>query len=186
MKPRFVQHVIKKHHTKSFVNSCEHFAWLQTLLLSSCFMYPSVSCKVPMHQRLTFLTGGSREARLAVTDRVAALRQATLAMSAALPPAGWRLLPPIAVLTLETFAALTTVGVAHGHAHAMSTSESRVKRESDGEIEKRPERKYLFVIPYKLWIGQESEEAQSGNFISADENERFHINIKLGQSQKPQ
>lgn len=86
-----------------------------------------------MHEKLTFLTGGPGIAWLAVADGVAALRQATLAMSAAMPPAGRRLQPPIAVLALEAFTALATVRLAHWHAHAVITSEGGEKRNGKPE-----------------------------------------------------
>lgn len=86
-----------------------------------------------MHQKLTFLTGGPGVAWLAVADGVADLRQATLAVSTAMPPAGRRLQPPIAVLALEAFTTLATVRLTHGHAHAVITSEGGEKRNGKPE-----------------------------------------------------
>lgn len=83
--------------------------------------------------RLTFVTGGSGVPWLTVTDGPAALWHATLPVSAALPPAGRWLLPSVAVLALEAFAALAGIGLALRHTHPMITSENEVRREENPE-----------------------------------------------------
>ena len=92
---------------------------MKILTLNRSQWFPSFSFTL---SRLTCVTGGSGEPGLTVADRLSNLWHATLPVSAALPPAGRRLLSSIAILTLLAFMTLTTVGLTLWHTHTLNTS----------------------------------------------------------------
>lgn len=87
----------------------------------------SISSSYNLH--FTCVTGGPGVPRLTVADGLSWLWHTTLPVSAALPPAGWWLLPSITVLTLVAFTALAAVGLTLRHTHTMNTSGVRGRKE---------------------------------------------------------
>ncbi len=85
----------------------------------------------PQHNSLHFtcVAGSSSVPWLTVADGLSSLWQTTFPVSAALPPAGRRLLLSITVLTLVAFAALAAVGLTFRHTLTMSTSRERGRTE---------------------------------------------------------
>lgn len=99
---------------------CQNLTYSNYLLISIFFF---LYC---FHR--TCVTVRSGVPGLTLADRLSSLRQATLPVSAALPPAGRRLLSSITILTLVSFTALTTVGLTLRQTQTMNTSGAWGKR----------------------------------------------------------
>lgn len=91
----------------------------------ACFQGVVAFQQLPHHLSLTCklcLTAWPGVPRLTVADGLSSLGHVTLPVSAALPSAGWRLLPSITVLTLVAFTALAAVGLTLWHTQTLNTS----------------------------------------------------------------